>query len=51
MKKKLVKIAGMLISLFLIIGAACCILRPEYTKEALGILFENEIDIDEIESE
>ncbi len=51
MKKKLVKIGMGLIGLFMLIGITCCILRPDYTNEALGILFENEIDIDEIKSE
>ncbi len=49
--KKLVRIVAIVLILFIGVGTACCILRPEYTNEALGILFENEIDIEEIKSE
>ncbi len=51
MKRKLVKIAGTLLSLFLIVGIACCVLRPEYTSEAINILLENELSIENITSE
>ena len=51
MKRKLVRIAGVLLGLLLIVGIACCILRPEYTNEAMNILFDNELNIEDMISE
>ncbi len=43
MKKKIWLAVGALFLAFLIAGAVFCVLRPEYVREAVSILFENEL--------
>lgn len=47
MKKTIVKIGISLLGLFLLVGIVSCILRPAYVREAVGILFQNELDFEE----
>lgn len=42
-KKLILLIALAVVVLFVIIGCVFCVLRPDYVREALDILFKNEL--------
>lgn len=45
MKKKLFIGAGAAVLLIFVVGTVFAFLRPEYTSEAVGILFRNELEL------
>ena len=49
MKKKMVRICMGLLGLCLTVGVVCCIMRPSYVKEAVEILFGNELEFEQTE--